>query len=87
VSFPDEENVTGLARQLALAGCWPDKGAQHRSTMEGTYDSSRPRRKRLTATVTATAATNGYQQRSATAHNTRKISNTLTYAMPGKRTV
>jgi hypothetical protein len=51
------------------------------STLEGTHDSSHPGRKRLTATVTATAATNGYQQRSTTAHNTRTI-NTLAYATP-----
>jgi hypothetical protein len=37
--------------------------------------------------VTATAATNGYQQRSATAHNTPTISATLAYATPEKRTV
>jgi hypothetical protein len=41
----------------------------------------------LTATVTATAATNGHRQRSATAHNTRTIRANWGYARPEKRTV
>jgi hypothetical protein len=41
----------------------------------------------LTATVTATAATNGYQQRPPTAHNTHAISDTSAYATPEKRKV
>jgi hypothetical protein len=42
---------------------------------------------RLTATVTATAAANGYQQRSATAHNARTIGANLGYVRPEKRKV
>jgi hypothetical protein len=37
--------------------------------------------------MTATAATNGYRQRSATAHNTRTISDTSAYATPERRTL
>jgi hypothetical protein len=44
-------------------------------------------RPQLTATVTATAATNARQQRPATAHNARTISDNLAYATPEKRTV
>jgi hypothetical protein len=42
---------------------------------------------RLTATVTATAAANGYQQRPATAHNTRTIRANWGYVRPEKQTV
>jgi hypothetical protein len=35
--------------------------------------------------VTATATSNGYRQRSATAHNTRAIGGNLAYATPEKR--
>ncbi len=41
----------------------------------------------MTATATATAAANGYQQRPATAHNTRMIRANLGYARPEKRKV
>ena len=46
-----------------------------------------PRSRRLTATVTATAATNGHQQRPATAHNARTIRANLGYVRPEKRKV
>jgi hypothetical protein len=42
---------------------------------------------RLTATVTATAAANGRQQRPATAHHARKIRANWGYVRPEKRTV
>ena len=42
---------------------------------------------RLTATVTATAAATGYQQRPATAHNTRTICANWGYVRPEKRKV
>ena len=42
---------------------------------------------RLTATVTATAATHGQQQRPATAHNARTICANLGYVRPEKRKV
>jgi hypothetical protein len=38
----------------------------------------------MTATVTATAAANRYQQRPATTHNTRTIRANLEYARPEK---
>jgi hypothetical protein len=41
----------------------------------------------LTATVTATAATNGKRQRPATAHNTRTIRGNWGYVRPEKQTV
>ena len=41
----------------------------------------------LTATVTATAATNGYRQRPVTAHNARTIHANWGYVRPEKRTV
>jgi hypothetical protein len=41
----------------------------------------------LTATVTATAAANGLQQRSAAAHNVRTTGDNLAYATPEKRKV
>src|SRR6266568_9311924 len=41
----------------------------------------------MTATVTATAAANRYQQRPATTHNTRRIRANLAYVRPEKRTV
>jgi len=41
----------------------------------------------MTATLTATAATNGYQQRPATAHYSRTIRANLAYVRPEKRTV
>jgi len=41
----------------------------------------------MTATVTATAAANGYQQRPATAHNARTIRANLGYVRPEKQTV
>jgi len=41
----------------------------------------------MTATVTATAAANGYQQRPATAHNARTIRANLEYVRPEKQTV
>jgi hypothetical protein len=41
----------------------------------------------LTATVTATAATNGKRQRPATAHNTHTIRANLGYVRPEKQTV
>jgi hypothetical protein len=44
-------------------------------------------RSRLTATVTATAATNGKQQRPSAAHDTRTIRATLGYVRPEKQTV
>ena len=42
---------------------------------------------RLTATVTATAAANSYQQRPVTAHNARTIRANLGYVRPEKQTV
>jgi hypothetical protein len=45
------------------------------------------REQRLTATVTATAATNGRQRRSATARNPRAIGANLGYARPEKQKV
>ena len=47
----------------------------------------RQRNHRLTATVTATAAANGYPQRPATAHNTRTIRANLGYVRPEKQTI
>jgi hypothetical protein len=41
----------------------------------------------MTTTVTATAAANGYQQRPATAHNTRTLRANLGYVRPEKQTV
>jgi hypothetical protein len=41
----------------------------------------------LTATVTATSATNGCQRRSATAQNARKVQLDLEYVRPEKQTV
>ena len=41
----------------------------------------------LTATVTATAATNGKRQRPATAHNARTIRSNLGYVRPEKQAV
>jgi hypothetical protein len=39
----------------------------------------------MTATVTATAAANGYQQQPATAHNASTIRDNLGYVRPEKR--
>src|SRR5438132_3887944 len=63
------------------------EGAAHQDRKPGGKVARRGRVARMTATVTATAAANRYQQRSATAHNARTIRANLAYARPEKRTV
>ena len=58
-----------------------------RSRRRGDRGKNREQDQRLTATVTATAAATGYQQRPATAHNTRTIRVNWGYVRPEKRKV
>lgn len=59
------------------------EGAAHKDrSRAGKVGAARQRVALMTATVTATAAANGYQQRPATAHNARTIRTNLAYARP-----
>jgi hypothetical protein len=63
------------------------EGAAHKDHSREGKIARRGRVVRVTATVTATAAANGYQQRPATTHKARTIRANLAYARPEKRTV
>ena len=82
---PLTEPVCRMVRQLSGSGEGPGQDrvlSPHRGD-RGDEEQDQ----RLTATVTATAATTGYQQRPATAHNTRMIRANWGYVRPEKRKV
>ena len=60
------------------------RGAAHNDRSRARKAARRGRVARMTATVTATAAANGYQQRPTTTRNTRTIRANLAYARPEK---